>query len=162
MKKIWMAGVMVLAGCFGVLGATADTYAQVQCPDGSLHAGDMVDSYAECNLDNTGQPDLMDTVTQILNVIVGIIGVLAVAVIIIGAVFFVTSQGDAGKVARARNTILYGIVGLVISLLAFAIVNFVLGAVFGGGSGSGGGTGGTGSGGTGGSGTPDASQTVDV
>ena len=152
---------MVLAGCLGVLGATADTYA-VTCPAGSLKEGQDLPSYAECNLDNTGQPDLMDTVTQILNVIVGIIGVLAVAVIIIGAVFFVTSQGDAGKVARARNTILYGIVGLVISLLAFAIVNFVLGAVFGGGSGSGGGTGGTGSGGAGGSGTPDASQTVDV
>lgn len=161
MKKIWMAGVMVLAGCLGVLGATADTYA-VTCPAGSLKEGQDLPSYAECNLDDAGQPDLMDTVTQILNVIVGIIGVLAVAVIIIGAVFFVTSQGDAGKVARARNTILYGIVGLVISLLAFAIVNFVLGAVFGGGSGSGGGTGGTGSGGTGGSGAPDASQTVDV
>lgn len=160
MKKIWMAGVMVLAGCLGVLGA-ADTYA-VTCPAGSLKEGQDLPSYAECNLDDAGQPDLMDTVTQILNVIVGIIGVLAVAVIIIGAVFFVTSQGDAGKVARARNTILYGIVGLVISLLAFAIVNFVLGAVFGGGSGSGGGTGGTGSGGAGGSGTPDASQTVDV
>ena len=105
---------------------------------------------------------LMETVTGILNVVVGIIAVMAVIVVIIGGVFFVTSQGDAGKVARARNTILYGVIGLVVALLAFAIVNFVLGAVFGGGSGSGGGTGGTGGGGTGGSGTPDASQTVDV
>lgn len=45
-------------------------------------------------------------------------------------VLFVTSTGEASKTTRARNTILYGVVGLVISLLAFAIVNFVLGSVF--------------------------------
>ena len=43
---------------------------------------------------------------------------------------FATSQGDSGKVAKARNTILYGVVGLVVALLAFAIVNFVLSSVF--------------------------------
>ena len=104
MKKIWMAGVMVLAGCLGVLGAAADTHA-VTCPPGSLKAGQDLPSYAECNLDDTGQPDLMDTVTQILNVIVGIIGVLAVAVIIIGAVFFVTSQGLAALISRGYSSV---------------------------------------------------------
>lgn len=166
MRKLLTVGVLALGLVLGALGAVNDTYA-VTCPPGSLKEGQDLPSYAECNLDDAGQPDLMETVTTILNVIVGIIGVLAVAVIIIGAVYFVTSQGDASKVARGRNTILYGIVGLVISLLAFAIVNFVLGAVFGGSGsggsgGTGGGTGGGSGGGSGGSGTPDVSQVVEL
>ena len=51
--------------------------------------------------------------------------------IIIGGLYYVTSQGDPGKVKRGKDTILYGIVGLVIAFLAIAIVNFVLVDVFG-------------------------------
>jgi hypothetical protein len=39
---------------------------------------------------------------------------------------FVTSSGDPGKVKKGKDTILYGIIGLVIALLAYAIINFVL------------------------------------
>ena len=74
--------------------------------------------------------DLLGILTTIINVIVGVIGFVAVVMIVIGGIGFVTSQGDTSKVAKARNTILYGVVGLVVALLAFAIVNFVLGAVF--------------------------------
>ena len=163
MGKVRKVTLALLGGCLVALGVLGGAQVSaIKCPEGTLQADKEVTSLAECNLDTGDQPPLMETVTGILNVVVGIIAVMAVIVVIIGGVFFVTSQGDAGKVARARNTILYGVIGLVVALLAFAIVNFVLGAVFGGGSGSGGGTGGTGSGGTGGSGTPDASQTVDV
>ncbi len=75
--------------------------------------------------------DLMGILTTIINVIVGVIGFVAVVMIVVGGIGFVTSQGDTSKVAKARNTILYGVVGLVVALLAFAIVNFVLSAVFG-------------------------------
>ena len=37
-----------------------------------------------------------------------------------------TSSGDAGKVKKAKDTILYGVIGLVVCVLAFAIVNFVI------------------------------------
>ena len=50
--------------------------------------------------------------------------------IVMGGISFATSQGDTAKVAKARNTILYGVVGLVVALLAFAIVNFVLNSIF--------------------------------
>ena len=163
MGKVRKVTLALLGGCLVALGVLGGTkVSAITCPEGTLRANEEVTSLAECNLDTEDQPPLMETVTGILNVVVGIIAVMAVIVVIIGGVFFVTSQGDAGKVARARNTILYGVIGLVVALLAFAIVNFVLGAVFGGGSSSGGETGGTGGGGTGGSGTPDASQTVDV
>lgn len=78
-----------------------------------------------------GQGDLMGTLTTIINVIVGVVGFVAVAMIVLGGISYATSQGDAAKTKKAQNTILYGVVGLVVALLAFAIVNFVLTNVFG-------------------------------
>jgi hypothetical protein len=54
---------------------------------------------------------------------------VAVIMIIIGGVNYATSQGDAAKVKKGKDTILYGIIGLVIAILAFAIVSFVLSAL---------------------------------
>lgn len=83
------------------------------------------------NTDASKDPkELTLTVQTIINVIIGVIGVIAVVVVILGGVYYVISQGEAAKIAKAKNTILYGIVGLVIALLAFAIVNFVLKSVF--------------------------------
>ena len=55
-----------------------------------------------------------------------VVGILAVVMIIIGGIQYTTSGGDQAAVTKAKNTILYGIVGLVIAILAYAIVNFVI------------------------------------
>ena len=55
-----------------------------------------------------------------------IIGVLSVIMIIYGGIIYVISAGDSGRVSKAKNTIMYAIVGLVVALLAYAIVNFVI------------------------------------
>ena len=55
---------------------------------------------------------------------------MAVAFIIFGGFQYTTSAGDPGKVKKAKDTILYGIIGLVVAMLAYAIVNFVLSNVF--------------------------------
>ncbi len=129
LKALVLVGVMLISAVF--VGGRA--YADVKCPNGSLREGDMVSTLALCNLpDDSGEPTLMQRVQQIINVVVGVLGVVAVAVIIVGAVYYVTSQGEAAKIARAKNTILYGIIGLIVAGLAFAIVNFVLTSVFGG------------------------------
>jgi len=73
--------------------------------------------------------DLTATIRAIINTIILIVGMLAVVMIIIGGINYALSQGDPGKVKKAKDTILYGIVGLVVSLLAFAIVQFVLQAI---------------------------------
>lgn len=79
---------------------------------------------------STTKDSLMSTVKTIINVVLGIVGLIAVVMIIIGGISFITSQGDSAKVTKAKNTVLYGVIGLVVALLAFAIVNFVLGNVF--------------------------------
>ena len=73
--------------------------------------------------------DLNSVVKMIINAVIFIIGIIAVIMIILGGVTYATSQGDSGKVKKGKDTILYGIIGLVVALLAFAIVNFVLGAL---------------------------------
>ena len=73
-----------------------------------------------------GSDTLVDNVTNILNGVVAVLGLVCVVVIIIGGVNYMTSSGDAGKVKKAKDTILYGLIGLTVCVLAFAIVNFVL------------------------------------
>ena len=78
-----------------------------------------------------GKNTLESDVTGIINAVIGVLGILAVIVIILGGVQYMTSNGDAGKVKKAKDTILYGIIGLMIALLAYAIVNFILSSVWG-------------------------------
>ncbi len=66
---------------------------------------------------------------NILYATIGILGVIAVIVIIYGGVQYIISAGDVGKVKKAKDTILYAVIGLIVCALAFAIVNFTIGAV---------------------------------
>lgn len=74
-----------------------------------------------------GQANLTQVVKTIVNVLLYVIGVIAVVVIIIGGIRYTTSGGNAASVSAAKNTILYAVIGLVVALLAYAIVNFVIG-----------------------------------
>lgn len=134
MKKVvlnMIAAVLMVLGLSGVA-TMSPAYAKVNCANGQeAPGGDLT----KCDEWGTGSAvaensDLMNTLTTIINVVVGVIGFVAVVMIIMGGISFATSQGDSSKVAKARNTILYGVVGLIVSLLAFAIVNFVLKNVF--------------------------------
>lgn len=73
-----------------------------------------------------GGDELPTVIANILNVIIGISGLISVAFIIIGGVQYMTSAGDAAKTKQAKNTILYAVIGLIICALAFAIVNWVI------------------------------------
>lgn len=76
-----------------------------------------------------GEADLQGNVKNILNTVYFWVAIIAVIVIIIGGVKYMTSQGDASKIKSAKDTILYAIIGLIVTLLAFAITNFILRAV---------------------------------
>lgn len=78
----------------------------------------------------TGNGDgLMKTLQGILSIALGVIGFIAVIMIVVGGLQYTTSSGDSGKVTKAKNTIMYGVIGLIVAILAYAIVNFVLGDV---------------------------------
>ncbi len=66
------------------------------------------------------------TFATITNVLLFIIGAIAVIMIVIGGIRYVVSGGDSSQITAAKNTILYAIVGIIVAILAYAVVNFVL------------------------------------
>lgn len=72
------------------------------------------------------EEDAENMVGKILQTVFMIVGIVAVIVIIIGGIMYSISQGDSGKITTAKNTILYAAIGLLVSVLSFAIVTFVL------------------------------------
>lgn len=70
-------------------------------------------------------------ITAIINLMLVIIGVIAVIVIIISGLSFITSGGDSNKVATAKNSIIYALIGLVVVVFAEVIVHFVINTVSG-------------------------------
>ena len=69
--------------------------------------------------------------TKITNTILYAVGIISVIMLIYGGLRYVLSGGDSKKVTDAKNTIMYAIIGLIISILSYAIVNFVLTSVVG-------------------------------
>lgn len=63
----------------------------------------------------------------IINTMLFLLGTVAVIMIIVGGVRYTTSAGDASRVKAAKDTIMYSVVGLVVAILSFTIVNFVVG-----------------------------------
>lgn len=76
-----------------------------------------------------GQKAVDRTVTNVINILFYVIGIIAVIMIIIGGIKYVTSNGDSSSISSAKNTILYAVIGLVVALMAYAIVNFVIGNI---------------------------------
>lgn len=75
-----------------------------------------------------GGVKLEDGIKTVVNILLFVLGAIAVIMIIIGGIRYTTSNGDASSIKGAKDTILYAVIGLVVAILAYAIVNFVLGA----------------------------------
>ncbi len=135
MKKLTLSVIAAVLTVFGLSGiaTVSPALAGGFCPDGTAWNG--TDYASGCaghgvTTNDGKQTNLMGVLNIVINVVLGVVGFIAVVMIIMGGISFTTSQGDAAKTTKARNTILYGVVGLVVALLAFAIVNFVLNSVF--------------------------------
>lgn len=65
-------------------------------------------------------------VTLALNLFSAVVGIIAVVMIIVGGIKYITSSGESSNVTSAKNTILYAVIGLIVVALAQIIVKFVL------------------------------------
>jgi hypothetical protein len=72
-------------------------------------------------------PDADSIVKTAINYLSIVAGIIAVIMLIIGGLKFITSGGDASKVSSARSTILYAIIGVVIAVVGQLFVQFVIG-----------------------------------
>jgi len=73
-----------------------------------------------------GTRDLRSTISGVINIILGFLGVLTTLIILLGGFKWMTSQGNSEKVDEAKKLIGAGVVGLVIVLTSYAISRFVL------------------------------------
>jgi len=80
----------------------------------------------DCSATGNGSK-IQDNINSVINIFSWLVGVASVFMIILGGFKFVTSGGDSGKIASARNNIIYAVVGIVEVAVAQIIVHFVLG-----------------------------------
>lgn len=73
--------------------------------------------------------DASKIIKSVIELLLYAVGVTAVVMIVIGGIRYVISQGDESKIKSAKNTILYAVIGLIVALVAYAIVNFVIEAI---------------------------------
>lgn len=123
MKRV-LVGILVVMGLMGCLAqpvmATSDLNDNI-CDDFDGELGQV----AGCGED--GRAD--QVANRVIEIVSGVLGVVAVGVMIYGGFVFLTSNGDASKVTKGKNVILYGLIGLIVALLAYAIVRFVGGVI---------------------------------
>lgn len=97
------------------------------CPDKTIRQGESVTALSECNVEKTeGNKSLMSNVTMLINVFASVMGFLAVGMIVYGGFMLLTAQGDPAKIKRGKDVVTYSIIGVILVMLAYAIVNFVM------------------------------------
>ncbi len=116
---IGFCSMVVLPGATHVAVAAEGT-----CDSASSCAKSGADEVGSTGSSSTSVGGIIKTVVSIM---LFLLGAICVIMIIIGGIRYATSQGDKANLTGAKNTILYAVVGLVVAIAAYAIVDFVLG-----------------------------------
>ena len=117
MKRLSLA----IAGFAVTLGVLLAPIA-VSAVDNFPACNGVTDSLVCKNSTDTAQP----IIKTVINTLVFLVGIVAVIMLIIGGIMYTVSSGDAGTVTKAKSTIMYALVGLIVAFLAYAIVNWVI------------------------------------
>jgi len=122
MKKYIFMAISAFTVLF--IGMASNTYAvttTIQPPADPYSACDNNSSSVACQKGN-----IYDVIQNIINILLLVVGVVAVVMVIIGGLRLTTSAGNPDAIKVAKNTILYAIIGIVVSFSAWALVNFVI------------------------------------
>ena len=106
-------GIVLGIGFMAPAGAYAESVIDAQC------AQDQDLNVCKQNTDSNG------LVKAIINTLLYLIGAISVVMIIVGGIMYAISAGDSGQLTKAKNTILYAVIGLAVAFLAYALVQFV-------------------------------------
>lgn len=93
----------------------------------AANASDIINQSANnacANACNTSS-SVSGIIANIASVLVFIVGSVSVIMIIVGGLRYSLSQGDPGQAAKAKNSILYAVFGVVAAIAAYAIIQFV-------------------------------------
>lgn len=124
MKKIALALVSLLAMFSFAITPLATTYADTTDVFTSACSANSSDTTLCKDTKGSSIFSIIKTIIQIMLIVAGII---AVIMIIIGGIRYMTSNGDQADVKAAKDTILYAIIGLIVCMIAFSVVTWVIG-----------------------------------
>jgi ABC-type Na+ efflux pump permease subunit len=127
-KSIIIPVAMVMAVGVGLFGASAAFAAPPTLTDVADGTSTPTDFKGE------GQPTtLFDgtdaIIPRVINLMLFVVGILAVIMLIYGGIRYVISGGSEKGVAAGKNTILYAIIGLIVAILGYAIVGWIVGNI---------------------------------
>lgn len=137
MKKVIITSLVAIF-TLGLVTLATPVYA-ASCGDGTA-AGEAMCGVSQIDSSGTTSTTVYDTVKTIINVLLFVVGIIAVVMIIWGGISYVLSSGAADKAKKARDTIVYSVVGLIVAITAYAIVQFVFSSLGGNSGNSGSGT----------------------
>lgn len=122
MKQISKAKVLAAVMCLAMV------FTAVSLVSLPVYADSRDEAQNGANLANGGggsNQNLPDIITTIINVMLFIAAALAVIMIIYGGIRYITAHGDEKQVKVAKDTIVYSVTGLIIAILAYALVTFI-------------------------------------
>lgn len=123
------------SGSTGTTGTTNNSGGTGTNGDGNKGLGNTNNNTGTNGTGNSGSSSLCgaaasdeapDIVRNIINTMLFVLGMIAVIMIVVGGMRYTISNGDASQIKAAKDTILYAVIGLVVAIMAFAIVNFVV------------------------------------
>ena len=131
MRRI-MTGLMLFVGCFGFLFSlvfSSHVYAGSSRENFYGVCDDIEDEDAKkiagCDEPTGKNKDVVEIVQSGVNVVISLVGMLAVFSIIYGGFTYITAQSDPAKIKRGKDMVVYAVVALVVAFLAYGIVIFV-------------------------------------
>ena len=131
MRRI-MTGLMLFVGCFGFLFSlvfSSHVYAESSRENFYGVCDDIEDEnvkkIAGCDEPTGKNKDVVEIVQSGVNVVISLVGILAVFSIIYGGFTYITAQSDPAKIKRGKDMVVYAVVALVVAFLAYGIVIFV-------------------------------------
>ena len=123
LKLFFVSVMVVIAGSAFYQPQTVEAFTAVDCSKLGVPSGQC----SSVSQDGLSQGRAGSTVWRIVSVALYILAGVCVIMVIIGGLYLAASQGDAGRVKKAKDTIFYAVIGVVVALFAGAIVQFVAG-----------------------------------
>ena len=120
---------LVLAVAFVGLGANSYAESTITIPkacEDAITAGDKAPAFCEAYQKEPADDPIITTINKVANFIAFITGAIAVIMVMYAGYQFITSDGNSEKVSRARQTIFYAAIGLVVIITSRLLVSFAI------------------------------------
>jgi hypothetical protein len=135
MKKVKLAVAAIIFGIiapvfyssaspdFGVPSLQSGTAFAATLKSDACSGLDQLDSSNGCGSKGS---DVTDVIRAVVGILSYIVGAVAIIMVIVSGFKYITSNGDSNRIASARSTLVYALVGLAVAALAQFLVHFVL------------------------------------